>query len=197
MVKEVTMPQLATYELKPYFYLDNPNQGVVFMAPAQGGATTPNSSNPRSELRQMINGANAAWSNSSATWNMEAVMCFNQIPTSSDPTRGVVGMQIHDGNDDVTVLRLEKNGDLWATKGDTAHGVLINGNYVMGTFMKVRVTAFKGGPIRWYVNDVLKATPVTGTISGAYFKAGAYTQTGPGATGQGVTIFKSLKVWKS
>lgn len=197
MVKEVTMPQLATYEIKPYFYLDNPNQGVVFSAPAQGGKTTPNSNNPRSELRQMINGENAAWSNSSASWNMEAVMCFNQIPVSSDPTRGVVGMQVHDGSDDVTVLRLEKNGDLWLTKGDTSHGILANGNYVLGTFMKVRVTAARGNGISWFINDVFKGKPVSGTISGAYFKAGCYTQTGPGATGQGVTIFKSLKVWKS
>lgn len=192
MVKEVEMPQLATYELKPYFYLDNPNQGVVFMAPAQGGATTPNSSNPRSEMRQL-----GAWSNSSVTWNLECVMCFNQIPSSADATRGVVGMQVHDGNDDVTVLRLEKNGDLWLTKGDTAHGILANGSYVLGTFMKVRLTAQRGGGFRWYINDVFKGQPVSGTKSGCYLKYGCYTQTGPGATGQGVTIFKSARAWKS
>lgn len=200
MVKEVTMPKLATYELKPYFYLNSASQGVIFSAPAQGGKTTPNSSNPRSELRQMVNGSNAAWSNRSQTWNMEAVMCFNQIPSSSDPTRGVVGMQVHDGNDDVTVLRLEDNGDLWLTQGDTAHGILANGSYVLGTFMKVRITARKasqGGGFLWFINDVFKGAPVGGTSTGCYFKAGCYTQTGPGATGQGVTIFKSLKVWKS
>jgi hypothetical protein len=192
------MPQLATYELKPYFYLERPSQGVVFSAPAQGGATTPNSQNPRSELRQMINGENAAWSNKSQTWTMQATMCFQQIPTSSDATRGVVGLQIHDGNDDVTVLRLEKNGDLWVTKGDETHHDLVNGSYVLGTFMNVKVVARKGGGILWYINNM--TTPVAsvpGVISGAYFKAGAYTQTGPGATGQGVTIFRSLKVSKT
>lgn len=197
MVKEVRMPQLATYELKPYFYLDNPATGVVFMAPV-GGATTPNSQNPRSELRQMNGTENAAWSNQSATWNMEAVMCFHEIPSSSDPTRGVVGMQVHDSNDDVTVLRLEKNGDLWLTRGDTAHGILANGSYVLDTFMKVRITAQKGGGFRWYINDVFKGQPVNGTASGCYFKAGAYTQCTPSAgSGRGTTIFKSLKVWKS
>lgn len=198
MVKEVTMPQLATYELKPYFYLDNASQGVIFSAPAQGGATTPNSSNPRSELRQMVNGSNAAWSNKSQTWTMQGTFAFLQIPISSDPTRGVVGMQIHDGNDDVTVLRLEKNGDLWVTKGDTAHHILVNGNYVLGTYMNVKVEARKGGGIRWYINNM--TTPVAtiaGVYSGCYFKAGAYTQTGPGATGQGVTAFRSLTVKKT
>lgn len=198
MVKEVTMPQLATYELKPYFYLDNSSQGVIFSAPAQGGATTPNSSNPRSELRQMINGSNAAWSNRSETWTMQATMAFVQIPNSSDPTRGVVGMQIHDGKDDVSVLRLEKNGDLYITQGDETHTFPVNSNYVLRTFMNVKVEARKGGGIRWFINNM--NTPVAtipGVFKNCYFKAGAYTQTGPGATGQGVTAFRSLTVKKT
>lgn len=192
MVKEVTMPQLATYELYPHFFLNNPSQGVVFSAPAQGGATTPNSDNARSEIRVLHE-----WSNKYETWNMEAVLAFLQIPISSDPTRGNVGMQIHDSVDDVTVLRLEKNGDLWLTRGDTAHGILANGNYVMGTYMKVRITAHRGGGFQWFINDVPKGTPVTGTKNGCYFKWGAYCQTGPGATGQAVTAFKSCRWWKS
>lgn len=196
MVKEVTMPQLATYENKPYFYLDNSSQGVIFMAPV-GGATTPNSQNPRSELRQMVNGSNAAWSNKSQTWTMEALMCFVELPSSSDPTRGVVGMQIHDGNDDVTVLRLEKNGDLWVTKGDTAHHILVNGSYVLRTWMTVRVVAKRGGGIEWWINGVKKAT-IPGVYSGCYFKAGAYTQCTPSqGSGRGVTAFRSLKVTRS
>jgi hypothetical protein len=195
MVKEVRMPQLATYELKPYFFLHSSSAGVIFSAPV-GGATTPNSQNPRSELRQMSGDQNAAWSNKSQTWTMEAVMAFNQIPSSSDPTRGVVGMQIHDGNDDVTVLRLEKNGDLWVTKGDTAHHILVNPNYVLRTFMRVRVVAKRGGGISWYINNM--TTPVAtipGVISGAYFKAGCYTQCTPSqGSGQGVTAFRSLRV---
>lgn len=199
MVKEVTMPQLATYELKPYFWIDtNTKGGVAFSAPV-GGATTENSDNPRSELRQMFGSNTASWSNSSEQWNMEANMCFVEIPNDSDATRGTVGMQVHDGKDDVTVLRLEKNGDLWLTKGNTAHGRQVTGSYVMNTFMKVRITARRGGGFYWYVNDVLigPGPVVSGTKSGCYFKAGAYAQIGPNSTGRGTTIFRSLKVWKS
>lgn len=199
MVKEVRMPQLATYELKPYFYIDSNTKGAVFFSAPVGGATTPNSNNPRSELRQMNGDDNAAWSNASATFNMEAVMAFHEIPTDSDPTRGTVGMQVHDGNDDVTVLRLEKNGDLWLTKGDTAHGRLANGNYVMDTFMKVRIEARRGGGFYWYINDTLigPGPVVSGVKSGCYFKAGAYAQIGPNSTGRGSTFFRSLRIWKS
>lgn len=198
MVKEVSMPQLATYELPPYFYLDDARQVVVFMAPV-GGATTPGTENARSEMRQMKpNGEKAAWSNANASWFLECVLAFYEIPSSSDPTRGVVGMQCHDGNDDVTVLRLEKNGDLWLTKGDTAHGRLVTGSYVLGTFMRVRLEARKGGGFFWYVNgSMVGTTPVvSGVKSGCYMKWGCYTQCTPSqGSGRGKVGFKSAKVW--
>lgn len=198
MVKEVEWPALATFEQKPYFWTEGAATGVFFRAPVNG-KTTPNSTNPRSELRQMkpTSSEPAAWSNKTATWSMEALMAFTAIPSSSDATRGTVGMQVHDGNDDVTVLRLEKNGDLWVTQGDTTHFDLVNGSYVMGTFMTVKIEARKGGGFRWYINGSHVSTPVAGTRNGCYMKAGAYTQTGSGATGYGETCFKSLKVWKS
>lgn len=196
MVQEVEWPVLATYERKPYFWTEGAATGVFFRAPVNG-ATTPNSSNPRSELRQMYpNGDPAAWNNKTATWTMEAEMAFTAIPTSSDATRGTVGMQLHDGNDDVTVLRLEKNGDLWLTQGDDTHAHAVTGSYVMGTFMDVKLESRKGGGVRWYINGTFEYL-AAGTVSGCYYKAGAYTQTGPGATGYGETCFKSLKVWRS
>lgn len=196
MVKEIKWPQLKTYELKPYFWLDDAAQEVIFRAPV-GGKTTPNSVNPRSELRQMTNaGENAAWSNKTGTWTLNARMRFRSIPTSSDPTRACVGIQIHDGNDDVTVLRLEKNGDLWVTQGDNTHYDLVNGSYVMGTFMNIRLRAVKGGGIQWFINNMV--TPVStlpGTFSGCYFKAGCYTQGTPSnSTGYGETGFTSLTI---
>lgn len=194
MVKEVRMPQLATYELAPYFYLNNANQGVIFSAPVNG-KTTPNSQNPRSELRQMSGDQNAAWSNKTQNWSMEAVMAFWQLPGGKPH---VVGMQIHDGNDDVSVLRLESN-KLYVTRGDDTHTFLVNSNYQLRTFMRVRVTAHKGGGIKWYFNGATTpAATISGVFSGCYFKAGCYTQANPSnGTGQGVTVFKSLKVWKS
>lgn len=198
MVTEVGMPVLATYERDPYFYLNDALQ-IVFCEAPVGGTTTPNSDNPRSELRQMKpNGDKAAWSNANASWFLECDLAFWEIPSSSDPTRGVVGMQCHDGADDVTVLRLEKNGDLWLTKGDSAHGRLVTGSYVMKTFMKVRLEARKGVGFFWYVNGtMIGSTPVvSGVKSGCYMKWGAYTQCTPSqGSGRGKVGFKSARVW--
>jgi hypothetical protein len=196
VVKEVKWPELATYELKPYFWLAEPAAEVIFRAPV-GGATTPNSVNPRSELRQMLgNGEPAAWNNQYATLKLTCRLRFRQIPTSSDATRGVVAMQVHDGNDDVSVLRLEKNGDLWVTNGDTSHYELVNSSYALMTWMVVRLEARKGGDFYWYINDM--TTPVAsvdGPRSGCYFKAGAYTQATPSnSTGYGEVGFSSIKI---
>lgn len=196
MVKEVEWPALATYELKPYFWLNEPNPEVIFRAPVNG-TTTKNSVNPRSELRQMYaNGEPAAWSNKSATWQLDARLRFRAIPTSSDPTRGNVGMQVHDGNDDVTVLRLEKNGDLWITKGDTTHHHQVTGSYVMNTWMTVRLQARAGGGIYWYIDNM--TTPeviISGVYSGCYFKLGAYCQGNESnSTGFAETGFSSAKI---
>lgn len=190
--KEVTQPALATFEAKPNFYTDDGAE-VIFRADTNG-VTTPNSKNPRSELRQMKqNGTDlAAWSNKNETWTMEVEEAFTHLP---DGKPHVVGAQVHDGNDDVTVLR--KEGDkLYVTKGDDTHYALVASG--IGTeYLKVKVIARKGGGIEWYLNDVKVAT-VTGVYSGCYFKAGCYTQASSkdGYTGYGEVRIQadSLKV---
>lgn len=190
--KEITRPGLSTYENKPYFYTDN-GVDVVFQAPVNG-VTTSGSSYPRSELRQMDgNGDETSWSNKHDTWTMEATMAFTHLPGTKPHC---VGLQIHDSNDDVTVLRLEGN-DLYVTKGDDTHYDLIDGSYSLGTFMDVKVVANAGGSIDWYFDGVKKAT-VSGVYSGLYFKAGVYPQANESnGTGYGQTKFRSLKVRKS
>lgn len=192
MVKEVSWPQLKTYERKPYFYTEGTSTGVVFTAPANG-ATTDNSDNPRSELRQMLaNGDPAAWSNKTATWSVEGLMAFTALPSS---TQTVVGMQLHDNTNDLTVLRLE-GSDLYITQGNNDHFHHVTSSYTLGTFMKVKLESRKGGGVRWYINDVFEKLVYSGTFSGCYYKVGAYTQQAGGA-GSGQVIYKTLKVWKS
>lgn len=184
---------LSTFELKPYFWLEDGKNFVTFQAPVNG-VTTSGSSYPRSELRQMKNsGDEAAWSNKTQTWEMEATLAFTHLPGGKPH---VVGMQVHDSEDDVTVLRLEGN-DLYVTRGDDTHFDLIDGSYALGKKIKVKVEARKGDGIRWYLNGVQVAR-VPGVFSGCYFKAGCYTQANEdNGTGYGQVQIYSLKVTHS
>jgi hypothetical protein len=180
---EIKQPGLGTYSSEFFHTVAGP--GVLFKAP-QNGVTTPNSKNTRSELREMKNGGkdNASWS----TGTMEAVLAFTHLPSSKPH---VVGMQIHDSDDDVSVLRLEGT-DLWTTNGDNTHGTKIMSGYQLGTFIKVKVVA-GGGSIKWYLNDVEVAS-LSKSISGGYFKAGAYQQAGNSGSDYGEVVIRSLVV---
>lgn len=180
---EIKQPALATYSSEFFHTVDGP--GVLFKAP-QKGVTTPNSKNTRSELREMKPGgsSNASWSSGT----MEAVLAFTHLPSSKPH---VVGMQIHDSSDDVTVLRLE-GSDLWTTNGDNTHGTKIMSGYQLGTFIKVKVVA-AGGKITWYLNDS-QVAQLSKKVSGGYFKAGAYQQAGNSGSDYGEVIIRSLVV---
>lgn len=194
MVKEIYVPQLLTFEDPKHFFTSG--SGVVFRAETTG-ATTPNSTNPRSELRQMKPGGaqEASWSNASQTWAMDAYMAFTHLPGGKPH---VVGMQVHDGKDDVTVLRLEGT-QLYITKGNDTHHIAVPGAYTLGTPMSVAVVAQKGGGITWTINGVNRGG-VGGVKSGCYFKAGCYTQASPSSTppgsGYGETTFWSLRAFQ-
>lgn len=199
MVTEISSTRLkAGYENKPYFWTPDPEPAVIFRAPVTG-VTTENSPNPRSELRQMLpNGEPAAWSNKNETWSMDAEFAVTHLPDSSDNTRGVVAMQVHDGNDDVTVVRFERTGKVWITKGDTTHHDEIIASYTLGTRIRVGIEARKGDAFRWFLNGVHVATPVGGVREGCFFKAGCYTQGNESnSTGYGETKFWKLRVWRS
>lgn len=181
---EIKQPQLATYTHSQYFHTVA-GPGVLFKAP-QKGVTTPNSKNTRTELREMKPGgkSNASWSSGT----MEAVLAFTHLPSSKPH---VVGMQIHDSSDDVTVLRLEGT-DLWTTNGDKTHGTKIMSGYQLGTFINVKVVA-GGGKITWYLNGA-QVAQLSKKVSGGYFKAGAYQQAGNSGSDYGEVIIRSLVV---
>lgn len=181
---EIKQPALATYT-HPEFFHTVSGPGVLFKAP-QNGVTTPNSQNTRTELREMRNNGrdNASWSSGT----MEAELAFTHLPASKPH---VVGMQIHDASDDVSVLRLEGT-DLWTTRGDNTHGTKIMSGYQLGTRIKVKVTV-GGGDIRWFLNGTQVAL-IGKNVSGGYFKAGAYQQAGHSGSDYGEVIIYSLKV---
>lgn len=171
---EIVQPKLALYTSE-WFHLNSTGDGVVFMARTDGG-TTPNSKNPRSELREMRDdGADEAeWNSGSGAHSMVVDLMVTALPIGSKPH--VVIAQIHDASDDMTAFRLE-GSSLWITDGDATHGRLITNSYVLGTRILVGfhidtgiVTyTFNGKPIP-YTQIKKKA--------GCYFKTGAYNQAG-------------------
>lgn len=165
---EIKQPTLATFRDDRFFFFD-PAYGTVFRCPGDG-VTTKNSSNPRTELREMTNNgaSNAAWSSASGTHTLRVVGKITAAP------HDVVVAQIHDASDDVTVVRyIVADGELWATDGDNIHGHLL-GAYTLGTEYEVKLEA-AGGQIKTYYNTVLKQT-LSVSRSGLYMKFGAYHQ---------------------
>jgi len=172
---EIEQPELASYELVPYFHLNPARDGVLFRAHA-GGVTTSGSSYPRSELREMQNrGADlAAWSTASGIHTMTITEAILQTPVVKPH---VVAGQIHDASDDVVMIRLEGT-NLFVEGGGNDLGTL-KPDYQLGTRFTVRLSA-SAGHIRIYYDDL--TTPkvdVARSTSGCYFKAGAYTQSNP------------------
>lgn len=168
---EIKQPELATYSASPWFTVNSHCTGVQFRSPVNG-VTTPNSSYPRSELREMTNNGkdNASWSATSGTHTLTFRLAFNKLPQDKPH---VVGAQIHDGDDDVTVFRLE-GSNLYITKGDDTHHKLVTSNYKLHTVFEGKFVV-SNGQIKVYYNGVLQTT-IPHTKSGNYFKVGAYTQ---------------------
>ncbi len=188
----IMQPQLAQFALNPYFHVNEAKNGVVFQAHA-GGATTKNSSYPRSELREMTNSGKtkANWSNSSGTHTMFVRQAITHLPAAKPE---VVAGQIHDDSDDVIMIRLE--GSHLFVEGDGDNLGDLDTQYSLGSVFTVNIEASAGRIKVWY-NGVLKVD-YTKSSSGLYFKAGCYTQSntkkGDSASAYGEVIIYDLKV---
>lgn len=167
---EVTQPDLASYAVDPWFVPTSDCDGVQFRS-AVNGVTTGGSSYPRSELREMTaDGSDeAAWSADSGTHTMVINQAITHLPNDKPH---VVAGQIHGGDDDVSVFRLE-GSSLYVTDGDEKH-TLVTDDYVLGTPFEAKFVV-DDGTIQAYYNGELKAT-IDADFSEGYFKSGAYTQ---------------------
>ena len=174
---DIYQPELRTFKVDPWFVPAASCTGVRFRAPVNG-VTTSGSPNPRSELREMKNNGQdkAAWSSGSGTHTMVVSQTITRVPTGRPY---VVAGQIHDADDDTQVFRLE-GSSLWLTDGDTTHYKLITSNYQLGTRFEAKFVV-NSNTIKAYYNGVLQST-LSKSFSGAYFKAGAYTQANCGNT---------------
>ena len=170
---EIKQPVLASFSQAPYFFLSD--KGVVFRAHA-GGVTTPNSSYPRTELREMMKDGKerAAWSTSQGRHTMIVTATIMHVPVAKPH---VVAAQLHDATDDVVMIRLERD-HLFVEAAGNNLGTL-DANYQLGTPFTAMIDA-SDGRVRVYFNDMSQPrVDVERKVSGCYFKAGAYTQSNP------------------
>ena len=167
---EHTQPELASFELEPYFMLSPSRDSVLFRAHA-GGATTSGSDYPRSELREMsADGAQeASWSTTSGTHSMTVRQAITHLPVEKPH---VVAGQIHDAEDDVIMIRLEGSHLFVEAGGDEV--ATLDSAYELGTIFSVRLVA-SGGHIRVFYDGEMKLD-LERDSEGCYFKAGCYTQ---------------------
>lgn len=192
---EIKYPAIKTYVNPEFFHLNNAGDGVIFKAPSLGG-TTSNSSNTRSELRELKpDGSLASWSTSVGTHSMECEFSVDVLPYPKKPH--VVTGQIHDGSDDVTVFRVEGNPDrltatIWITDGNTTHGRKLTDAYRIGDRYRVGFYVSNGAISYTFNGKIIIGYTQVKKKTGCYFKAGCYNQDGgdttPGVYAQ-VTIY--------
>ncbi|EYF01166.1 polyguluronate lyase precursor [Chondromyces apiculatus DSM 436] len=167
---EIKRPELDTFLDSTYFRVNATGDAVAFKAHT-GGYTTSGSGYPRSELREMTsNGAsNASWSSSSGKHTLFIDQKVTHLP---DVKKHIVVGQIHDGDDDVIVFRLEGQKLFIDLNGDD--GPTLTSNYVLGTRFTVKFEV-QNNVVKCYYNGTL-AYSYPKSFTGAYFKAGAYVQ---------------------
>jgi hypothetical protein len=165
---EITQPTLATFVQDPWFVVAG--GGVRFRAPVSA-VTTSGSNYPRSELREMTNNGKdkASWSSTTGTHTMTIDEAITATPSKKPH---VVAGQIHDANDDIIVIRLE-GANLYVNV-DGKNLYTLDSGYTLGKRFSVKFEA-SGGQTKVFYNGAQVYT-LAKDYSGAYFKAGAYTQ---------------------
>lgn len=199
---------LKDYSDNNYFYTD----GTWTYFKCQGtGETTGNSSNPRSELREMTE---ASGGSSQANWDMtnntDHTLEFTVKVMQTSQSRKLAFAQIHaeSGSSWDDILRIQVQSDVaYAGVGDTGHIYIMgsgNGdghdtilsNYTLGDELNMKIIA-KNNQYKVYIdNTEVYASGTNINSDGNYFKAGCYLQsvTSAGTGGEGIVAFKSIVV---
>ncbi len=169
---EIKQPKLATYKIDPWFLPTQDGNGIRFRAPVTG-VTTSGSKYPRSELREMTNSGttNASWSSTSGTHTMVLEQAIIAVPQKK---QHVVAGQIHDATHDILVIRLEYPNLYVNVNGKNVS--TLDSHYALGKRFTIKFVVNSGDTKVYYNNDTNPVYTLTQNYSGAYFKAGAYTQ---------------------
>ncbi len=186
---EVTEAALLAGFTDPPHFWRKPSGELVFRA-AVNGVTTPNSNNPRSELREMAGTKLASWSTTSGRHRMWLVQAFTATPRGNKGV-GVVGGQVHDSSNDLAVFRLEGT-HLWTTRGNNKYR-LLTAAYQLGAQFDCEFD-IHDGKIALFYRGIL-ADEFPHAEGGCYFKAGCYTQTNAGVSPRDSTNYGEVVVY--
>jgi len=169
---EIDQPQLAKYDLSPWFTPTTDHKALLFRA-AVNGTTTPNTAYARSELREMTaNGTqDAAWPSTSGTHTLFIDEAITAVPQNKPSV--VVG-QIHGDSSDTLVIRLDYP-TLFVDRG-AANVFTLDNNYVLGKRFTVKFVATGGQIMVYYNGSTDPVYTLQKKIKKAYFKVGVYTQ---------------------
>jgi LPXTG-motif cell wall-anchored protein len=167
----VHQPELGSFSEEGVFQVNEDCSAVMFRSSVEG-TTTENSDYPRSELREMTDGGQqeAAWSADEGTHTMVVREKIVALPNDKPH---VVSAQVHGGDDDLTVFRLE-GSNLYVTNGDDSNYHLVTDNYQLGTEFEAAFVAHDGVVDAYYNGELETTIEAEGDEN--YFKAGAYTQ---------------------
>ena len=161
---------------------------VVFKAPCNG-VTTPNSTYPRCELRELVAGKLAAWDISKGTHVMTYTASCDHLPKNKPQL--VMG-QVHGANDDVFEIRFT-GPKLEVIHNAKVYGTLLT-SYVLGTFITIKATCEKGTV---KIECGKASVNFKANSKGCYFKVGCYVQSNGShgdASDYGQVSLKSVNV---
>jgi hypothetical protein len=172
-VVEIWPPKLATHT--DQFWTKLPS-GSYRCRVWHGSGTTKNSSNPRTELRGLnAQGTNELdWSAADEDTSLTVVTQVNRL-TKVKPH--VVLLQIHGGDDDLTVFRLEGT-KLWITHGDDTHAHLVTDDFRLGVPHELKMHVRDGLVNYWYDRQPVDFT-LEADDDACYWKVGNYLQSNP------------------
>ena len=132
----------------------------------------------------------ASWSNTSGTHIFDVREAFTKLPSAKPE---VVGVQIHDAEDDVMQIRLEGK-KLMVQYHDGKSEAVLDPDYQLGTPFDTRIVAANGKVDVLYNGEKKAELPLSG--SGWYWKVGAYVQSN-GSTGDGAGSTGEVVVYKA
>lgn len=170
--KEIKQPELMTYKIDPWFTLTSDEKGVLFRAPVSG-PTTGGTKYARSELREMTDAgaSKAKWSSTEGTHTMFLDEAITAVPKIK---QHVVAGQIHGSSDDIIVIRLEFPNLYVNVNGKNVY--TLDPYYTLGKRFTVKFLVTGGQTKVFYNGNSQSSYTLDKNYSGAYFKAGAYTQ---------------------